>query len=277
MTSDIFASWLERFNKKMNAKKRHVLLLLDNAPCHPSTQSLSNVSLQFLPPNTTSVLQPLDLGIIQNMKCHYRTQLLRAVLSQVGKGSAASISKGINVLDACHWIKRAVERVKPHTVKCCFKKAGVLSGNSDVDEPEDTMHLDELLRNAVDQLELEQPLTREDYTNVDCDVQSMETFEDGWENELLQDFVAEKTQTATPASYDSDVENEDTIEEPQQQLPIISYAEAMKFTTELRLFAVEKGLDSILSNIMSVESGLQESFLKHNGAMHQSSLDRFFQ
>jgi hypothetical protein len=40
----------------------------------------------------------------------------------------------------------------------------------------------------------------------------METFEDGWENELLQDFVAEKTQTATPASYDSDVENEDTIE-----------------------------------------------------------------
>ena len=153
------------------------------------------MSLQFLPPNTTSVLQPLDLGIIQNMKCHYRTQ----------------------------------------------------------------------------------PLTREDYTNVDCDVQSMETFEDGWENELLQDFVAEKTQTATPASYDSDVENEDTIEEPQQQLPIISYAEAMKFTTELRLFAVEKGLDSILSNIMSVESGLQESFLKHNGAMHQSSLDRFFQ
>ena len=145
MTSDIFASWLERFNKKMNAKKRHVLLLLDNAPCHPSTQSLSNVSLQFLPPNTTSVLQPLDLGIIQNMKCHYRTQLLRAVLSQVGKGSAASISKGINVLDACHWIKRAVERVKPHTVKCCFKKAGVLSGNSDVDEPEDTMHLDECI------------------------------------------------------------------------------------------------------------------------------------
>ena len=126
MTSDIFVDWITKFNRKMSAKKRHVLLLLDNAPCHPADLSLSNVSVQFLPANTTSMLQPLDLGIIQNIKCHYRTQLLRAVLSRMDKNSAADIAKRVNVLDACHWIKCAIQNVKPHTIQRCFEKAGVI-------------------------------------------------------------------------------------------------------------------------------------------------------
>lgn len=86
------------------------------------------------------------------MKCRYHTQFLLSFLSQVEKGSAANISKGINVLDACHWIKFAVQNVKPHTVKRCFENAGVLSEERSVDEPENPMPLDQLLRNVVDQL-----------------------------------------------------------------------------------------------------------------------------
>lgn len=130
MTGDIFREWLTKFNAKMQRKKRHVLLLLDNAPCHPADLEFSNVTLQFLPANTTSVLQPLDLGIIQNIKCHYRTQLLRAVLCQTDKGSASAISKSITVLDACHWIHTATQNVKVHTIRRCFEKAGLLAENS---------------------------------------------------------------------------------------------------------------------------------------------------
>ena len=90
MTGNIIREWLMKFNAKMQ-KKQHVLQLLDNAPCYPADLEFSSVTLQFLPANTMSVLQPLDLGIIQNMKCHYRTQLLRAVLCQVEKGSASEI------------------------------------------------------------------------------------------------------------------------------------------------------------------------------------------
>ena len=90
MTGDIFQEWLTKFNAKMQ-KKKHVLLLLDNAPCHPVDLEFSNVTLQFLPSNITSVLQSLDLGIIQNMKCHYCMQLLRAVLCQVEKGSTLKL------------------------------------------------------------------------------------------------------------------------------------------------------------------------------------------
>nr|CCA25179.1 AlNc14C279G10091 [Albugo laibachii Nc14] len=47
---------------------RHVLLLLDNASPHQVREQFSNVTLQLLPPNPTSHLQPQDAGIIQSFK-----------------------------------------------------------------------------------------------------------------------------------------------------------------------------------------------------------------
>ena len=41
---------------------------MDNVPCHPVDIILSNIRLQYFPPNTTSVLQPLDQGIIRAFK-----------------------------------------------------------------------------------------------------------------------------------------------------------------------------------------------------------------
>uniref|UniRef100_U9TAP3 DDE-1 domain-containing protein n=1 Tax=Rhizophagus irregularis (strain DAOM 181602 / DAOM 197198 / MUCL 43194) TaxID=747089 RepID=U9TAP3_RHIID len=51
--------------------------LIDNARCHESENinSLSNVKVHFLPPNTTSFLQPLDQGIIYSLKAQYRKLL----------------------------------------------------------------------------------------------------------------------------------------------------------------------------------------------------------
>ncbi|GBL85208.1 Tigger transposable element-derived protein 6 [Araneus ventricosus] len=65
MTSSIFEEWLVNFNKKMRNQARKVLLVLDNATCHAHGAQLRNVKLLFLPPNTTSKLQPLDHGVIK--------------------------------------------------------------------------------------------------------------------------------------------------------------------------------------------------------------------
>jgi hypothetical protein len=68
-------------------------MILDNASSHVvnfatvgkscgfSTLELSNMILVFLSPNVTSVLQPLDQGIIASFKFQYKKILLRWVLS----------------------------------------------------------------------------------------------------------------------------------------------------------------------------------------------------
>ena len=80
MTSLLFEGWLHDFNKSMRLKKRKVLLLLDNAPCHKIPDDIRNVEVHFLPPTTTSHLQPLDAGIIQSFKSKYRRHQLSHIV-----------------------------------------------------------------------------------------------------------------------------------------------------------------------------------------------------
>ena len=41
-------------------------MIVDNCPAHPHVKGLKSVKLVFLPPNTTSVIQPMDQGVIRN-------------------------------------------------------------------------------------------------------------------------------------------------------------------------------------------------------------------
>ena len=76
------------------------MLFLDNCSAHPDVVC-SNIKLSFLPPNTTSRLQPCDAGIIQNVKVHYHKQLLRHVLNRMDQATCASeLAKKVCILDA---------------------------------------------------------------------------------------------------------------------------------------------------------------------------------
>ena len=66
-----FQEWLENFDHQMAQKygSQRVLLLLDNCSSHKlEGLTLSHVDIHFLPPNTTSKLQPMDVGIIMAFK-----------------------------------------------------------------------------------------------------------------------------------------------------------------------------------------------------------------
>ena len=103
MTGDILHKILSDLNHKMIQQKRSVLPFMDNAGCHPHDieGKYSNIKIVFLPPNTTSKLQPLDLGVIQNFKIHYRRLLLRFILASIDSCSSASeVAGSINILTA---------------------------------------------------------------------------------------------------------------------------------------------------------------------------------
>ena len=74
MTQLVFDAWLKKFNDDMKRRNRKVALLLDNASSHKSYTMVgySNVEVVFMPANTTALVQPMDAGIIANIKQLYR-------------------------------------------------------------------------------------------------------------------------------------------------------------------------------------------------------------
>lgn len=103
MNGLIFQRWLKRFDRDMKGQHRHVLLLLDNTSSHTvAGLELSNIEIAFLPPSTTSELQPLDAGII-SLKHRYRRLHLKHALHCEKQGEKKTYA--VDVLQAMRWVK----------------------------------------------------------------------------------------------------------------------------------------------------------------------------
>ncbi|KAF0740487.1 tigger transposable element-derived protein 6-like, partial [Aphis craccivora] len=132
MTGSIMEDWLRKFNSKILKKNKHIIIFLDNAACPPKFD-LSNIKLAWFPPNTTSITQPMDQGIIYCVKLYYRRLLMQSLIANVDKISVLSeLSKNITVLQAIQWLNVAVNKLKPQTIKSCFAKAG--NGRLDIEK-----------------------------------------------------------------------------------------------------------------------------------------------
>lgn len=124
MTSQLFEEEVRKWDSELKGRK--ILLLFDNCPAHPFISNLQNIELAFLPPNTTSVLQPMDQSVIKSLKGHYRRKLLMELLECEGKTS-------VNMLHAVNFLLKAWEEVTPTTIQHSFRHAGLCT-NSKSDE-----------------------------------------------------------------------------------------------------------------------------------------------
>ena len=70
MQVSIWNEYLKKLDATMRAQRRNILLLVDNAPTHAlyENTNLTNVNIEYLPPNTTAHLQPCNQGIINSFK-----------------------------------------------------------------------------------------------------------------------------------------------------------------------------------------------------------------
>ena len=201
---------------------------MDNAGCHPEdlVKKYSNIKVVFLPPNTTSVIQPLDLRIIKKFKVHYRLLLLLHVLAKIDEAdcsSAHSIVKSVTILHAIRRISQAWEQVKSDTICKCFRKAGILDHDHQVvsrigtDDPfadipeEDDLSTDRLeLSNLIGRVLPTDTCTVDEFINVDNNQDiCYEMFDgDDWESE----FFANKGNLDQPVEVEADDDSDSEVD-----------------------------------------------------------------
>ena len=83
--SQIFEESVHKLDQTFRMEGRKIALLIDNCPAHPFVSDLTIVQLVFLPPNNTSVLQPMDQGVIRSLKAHYRERVVRRLCRALDK------------------------------------------------------------------------------------------------------------------------------------------------------------------------------------------------
>ena len=230
MTGRIFGEYLLKWNNNLKAVDRKILLLVDNHPGHPKGLELSNIEVVFLPENTTSLIQPMDQGIIRNFKGHYRSKLHQRIINSMDLNPDLTLMEGqksVSLLDAIHLAAESWDQVTETTIKNCFKHGGFSPKNDeqlnplhDVDIPVD-MAPDDFER-IVDQ-------------DVDAPVVGELT-----DQELIQ------------ASLPSNDNDDDESDEEDVEPPLREILESL---TEVRTFSQKNGLSThILSSLKTIEN-----------------------
>ncbi|KAG6923255.1 tigger transposable element derived 1 [Chelydra serpentina] len=87
------------------------LLILDNAPGHPTIldDMRPDIKVVFLPPNTTSLLQPMDQGVFASFKaCYLRSTFAQAIRANE-KGGGPTLKEFWKVFNIYHTAKNIGE------------------------------------------------------------------------------------------------------------------------------------------------------------------------
>jgi hypothetical protein len=247
--------------KNLNHK---IIIFLDNTTCHPNVK-LTNIQLSFLPPNTSLVCQPLDLGVIKAFKAQYRKKLLRHKLANLDNASSSSeLTKRVTVLYAVSWIICAQNAIEPAVVIKCFWNAGFGMAPSSIsltpDEDVDTT----CLKNLISRV-----------TNNDITSDQFVSFEDHVETSNTETDIARIV--ASISTVDGEEEGELQIPEVYSEDVknlVKSYREALSMIQKLEEFSKKKACTTSL-HLWMVKYEYEKQ-LTYQCKTVQTNIDNFF-
>ena len=85
---------------------------------HDLTSEDGQITCLYIPPNTTSVLQPMDQGILENIKKRYKRDLLLRLLDEGDSDSnIAEFRKTLNIKDAVLMTAKSWNKVEQQSWK----------------------------------------------------------------------------------------------------------------------------------------------------------------
>lgn len=128
----IFNDWFQNcfvpdVKKKLTeiGQEPKALLLLDNCSAHPNEDELASsdglIVAKFLPPNVTSLIQPMDQGVLECLKRIYRKSILKDLTSQTEDDMLGFLKK-IDILKVVENISYAWEQIRPETLRKSWRK-----------------------------------------------------------------------------------------------------------------------------------------------------------
>jgi len=145
MTAALFKDWAENCcvpELKTYCRTQNIdfkmLILVDNAPSHPIylDEISANVKFIFMPPNTTSIIQPMDQGVISNFKCYYLRRTFSHLLESTDgndKPTMKEFWKNYNILMAIENISHSWMEVKKTYMNGVWRQLWTESVSKDVE------------------------------------------------------------------------------------------------------------------------------------------------
>jgi len=264
----LFQEWLQEFSKQVarRHKNKCVLLFLDNCLSHKTDGVvLSNVDIQFLPPNTTAKIQLMDVGIISSFKRHYCSLHIRWILSEVQKGKNIADLK-MDVLQAINYIIKSWEEITPLTISNCWNHTNILPTRINAKPSElsynDSATVSELTQIVTD-LNLTDTMSLDEFLNNPEE----DTVYGAPNDEFIQNLVE-------LYKMPSDVHVDDSEVDDSIELPIVNCSDAASSLEVIRSF-LQQQEDSkdLLKHINALDCYIS---LKSMNVMKQTTIDEFF-
>ncbi|XP_049316965.1 tigger transposable element-derived protein 4-like [Bactrocera dorsalis] len=268
MTSELLEKWLRDWDRDLVKKKKKILLLVDNCPAHPNVTDLKSITLAFLPPNKTSVLQPMDQGIIRSLKPNFRKNLVLKMINCLDANENNSSTK-ITVLDAILMVNDAWNKMSQSTIRNCFKHAGFIESHDGLPIQISELEFDEendiplsLWSRKLNSDSLAAPEMWEDYVDVGS---ALLTSEEPTDENIVQNISAKK-------QLESDGEEE--VEEE----PLPTAEEALKAAELLSRFVhsnIEN--DNLTIAMSSIHNSIRDCFYNKMKKQKQTKITDYLQ
>ena len=169
-TKVTFEKEMDIINNKMVREDRQLLIILDNVSTHKLDKTYSNIRLEFMMPNTTPQIQPLDqLFFFAYLKSVFKKWLN----SQYVENKFPEKMEKINNIISFH------KDVKPELIVKCWEKGGLKEETSS-----------EIPDINIEEGEIEQSIMR--------------SLEEGCSKLVLEDYATEETDQTEPDGQDED-------------------------------------------------------------------------
>lgn len=268
MNSSLFFEWLRYVDMEIGKTEgRKILLVMDNCSAHGTTETVSqldHVEVAFLPPNTTSKLQPLDAGIIAAMKVRYRRRQMERAVDLLDVGDM-DIYKN-DILTAMNWLTTIWKDVTEATIRNCWGTTGIVPAYDYVapvhdrdDTEDDRAAVERFVQIAVPfssrRIPIAELLSRDDA--VEC----TQVYTD---DDMVDNIVSADAEDSIQENDDD--EGEADLGTLQEQLRAIAQ---VKWICDARGVA-EKSFMKVMREVQSAVRAEQQSSLE------QSTIDQFF-